>query len=111
MTDPIQTRTVDWLEQRDPPPPFELKRRIIRAVEFTTRGDTEAERLVEAAVTALRNAIRLGDERSAANDLLCADALLTYACEFANEQGPEELQQLVNRLDVEFFQTRILTPS
>ena len=65
--------------------------------------------LLEAAVASLRNAIRLGDQRSAANDLLAADALFTYACEYANDKSLPALQQLTEKLDLRFFESRVLS--
>ena len=104
MTVPIKKATLRWLLERRPPPPFELKRRVVRAVEFIDcDGPTVADVLAAAGLDSLQRSIREGEQRSAANDLLAADALITYACEAAAEQGTDALSALLDHLELARF--------
>ncbi|MGH7471818.1 MAG: hypothetical protein ACRENP_28035, partial [Longimicrobiales bacterium] len=97
--------TLAWLSRRETPPPFELERRVRRAIErLTAPATTVPDVLVAAAFQCMRDAARSGVQRSAANELLAADALLTYACEAAAEQGVDRLEQLTGDLDVNRFE-------
>jgi hypothetical protein len=75
----------DWLALRTPRPPAELSTRLEHLI-----GDIECEvaeipaSLIRAATGVLSN---IGDDRSAATDLLAADALITYAMEAAAESA------------------------
>ena len=60
-----------------------------------------ARRLAEAGVARLRTVLEAPGEREAALDLLCADALLTYAMEAAAEAGPEALDAIARGFDPE----------
>ena len=51
--------------------------------------------LAAAALNRLEAALRSGESRDGALDLLAADALITYACEAAAEAGPAALATLV----------------
>lgn len=93
-----RTDTIRWLEERDPPPPFELQRRLVRAVERAPAGNTVTDLLIYSAMASLSNAMRIGDDRTAANDLLAADALLTYAVEAAAEEGIERLADVITQM-------------
>lgn len=76
-------RLADWLASRTPSPPPALAARIAASV-----GDASASRaalpgtLVEHALGFLK---LIGDARESADDLLAADALITYAMEAATE--------------------------
>jgi hypothetical protein len=76
-------RIVDWLAARVPAPPAALAKIISERV-----ANVECDRyampghLVDAAMRILNE---LGDGRESANDLLAADALITYAMEAAGE--------------------------
>src|SRR5687768_8220140 len=106
----VTQSALQWIDRRDPPPPFELHRRLQRALERAdaAAADSIPDALAEAAFDCLRSAVRLGDDRAAANDLLAADALLTYACEAAAETGVDELDVFLQRLEVARFEA--LTP-
>jgi hypothetical protein len=52
----------------------------------------------------LREAARGGTQRSAANELLTADALLTYGCEAAAEEGVDALERFTREFDVAHFE-------
>ena len=81
-------RIVDWLATRVPPPPEALATVIASKVDQIEcdRGSLP-DHLVDAAVRILK---KLGDGRESANDLLAADALITYAIEAAAERGDLE---------------------
>ena len=83
-------RIVDWLATRVPAAPASLAKIIadhVGSVECAPRD--LPERLIDIAMRILRT---LGDGREAANDLLAADALITYAIEAAAD-APERLEQ------------------
>jgi hypothetical protein len=103
MTD-ARSLALDWLGRRQPPPPFDLERRLVRAVERTqSTGLTAAEVLADAGLELLASAARAGAERTAANDLLTADALLTYAIEAATEESVAALDSILARLQLKRF--------
>lgn len=86
MNEPGQSvRLSDWLDSRSPRPPAELSRRLAEIA-----GDTECDphdlptELIGKAEGILAG---IGDDRSAAADLLAADSLITYAMEAAAEAG------------------------
>jgi hypothetical protein len=104
-TEEARRATTTWLSRREIPPPFDLELRVRRAVErVPVPGPSIPDTLVAAAVQCLRDAVRSGHERSAANELLTADALLTYAFEAAAEKGIEHLELLTRALDVARFE-------
>ena len=77
-----------WLASRTPPPPEILRSRITLALgNAAHRGVEETERVcLDAAERLLSGLFVDGDgERHEAADLLAADALVTYALEFAAE--------------------------
>lgn len=82
----------EWLSARLPAPPPALVERLVTIVGDESCDDEVAlpRVLVAHAVNLLGS---LGDERPAAIDLLAADALMTYAMEFAAEdcQSVEEI--------------------
>lgn len=57
-----------------------------------------AASLARAGLHALGRVARAAPERGTATELLAADALLTYACEAAAEDGPEALDRLLSEL-------------
>jgi hypothetical protein len=76
-------RVVDWLASRVPAPPHGL------AIIITSQvGDVECER-AKLPATLVEHGLRLlqsiGSTRDSADDLLAADALITYAMEAAIE--------------------------
>lgn len=104
MSAAIKQAALRWLLERRPPGPFELKRRVVRAVEWTDcEAPTIAEVLATAGLDSLQRAVREGEKRSAANDLLAADALITYACEAAAEEGADALSTLLDGLEIARF--------
>ena len=86
-----------WLDAREPLPPPGLRAHIDRALErhvssMTGDGESIVTTLAEAALHALAVAVERCDDRAAANDLLAADALLTYAMEAAGSMGGEAVE-------------------
>jgi hypothetical protein len=105
MTETMRRATLDWLDRRSPAPPFELERRLLRAIErLPAPAETVPLTLAAAALCCLRDAAKAGDNRRSANDLLAGDALLTYACEAAAEDGLEALEQLTREVDFPRFE-------
>jgi hypothetical protein len=72
--------------------------------EIGPAGTGVPDRLAGAALDALARVIRSSPDRSAAVELLAADALLTYACEAAAEEGPEALDRLLDGLPLARFE-------
>ena len=70
--------------------------------------DTSSEGLGDsfgrAGLEVLREVIAAPSGRERAMDLLTADALLTYACEAAAEEGPRALAEVLEVLDPAHFQ-------
>lgn len=81
-------RLSDWLESRSPRPPSALSERLAEIA-----GDTECrpEELPSVLIDKAEGILAaIGDDRSAATDLLAADSLITYAMEAAAESGDVE---------------------
>jgi hypothetical protein len=76
-----------WLARREPVPPPALG----AALHAATMDRPVPHSLVAAALARLQRVLASSGDRTAAADLLAADALLTYACEAAAEQGGEVL--------------------
>jgi uncharacterized membrane protein len=83
-----------WLASRTPPPPGLLRSRIVVALAAAIERDVvDTERVcLDAAEQVLTRLLAEGGaERSEAADLLAADALVTYALEFAADT-PEQFE-------------------
>lgn len=84
-------RLSDWLDSRSPRPPAALS---VRLGEIA--GDSECK-LLDLPALLIDKAERLlagiGNDRSAATDLLAADALISYAMEAAADRG-EDLESI-----------------
>lgn len=86
MSEPGRATVGEWLASRTPPPPELLRSRIVLAL-----GDAHEEDIGATERVCLEAAERVlsglfgggGGARSDAADLLAADALVTYALEFA----------------------------
>lgn len=78
----------DWLASRSPAPPREMSERLKKIVgSSAATADGLPRLLIGKAIELLAE---IGDDRSAAPDLLAADALITYAMEAAAESGNVE---------------------
>lgn len=93
-----------WLDAREPGPPAELRERMLAALAEVAASTPVPAVLAEAGLTCFRaalSAVHAGtSQRTGAGltptalDLLAGDALLTYACEAAAEEGSEALAAL-----------------
>lgn len=84
------TELVAWLERRSEPAPASLRPRLAEAVRATPEasGESLVELSSRAGEQLLAKVLTDGcAARSAASDLLAADALVTYAFEVAAEGG------------------------
>ena len=107
-----------WLEAR-PPAADSLNAVMARGIEAALQvpppalmsdgAGRVAAVLATAAIDRLEAALRLGDTRDAAPDLLAADALVTYACEAAADAGPGTLEALVREFGTSRL-ARLLPP-
>ena len=97
-----------WLASRTPPPPEPLRSRIVLALGGALEHDVaDTERVcLEAAERVLGRLFgEGGGERREAADLLAADALVTYALEFAAD-APERFADRATRALERFGQLR-----
>jgi hypothetical protein len=86
-----------WLRARRPEAPAELLEAAVQAVAAAgpgPAGEALSEQLARAGGERLRAALAFGDERAGAFALLVADALLTWACEAAAEEGEHAVARL-----------------
>jgi len=94
------TELVAWLERRGEPAPASLRPRLADAVRTSPgeSGDTLAELSLRAGERLLTKVLTEGcAARSAAPDLLAADALVTYGFEVAAEDDGESAQAIEAR--------------
>jgi hypothetical protein len=87
-------RISDWLDGRVPAPPDALAARIREKLGSVAAEEVESlpPRFIEIATTIARGVVSDGrQDRSTATDLLIADALVTYAFEYAAASGPGTL--------------------
>jgi hypothetical protein len=85
----------EWLEQREPVAPAALTARLLVALGAPRGAAAPMEdRLFAAAEVLFHRLLREGcANRAAAQDLLAADALVTYAFEAASEGQPSLLEE------------------
>ena len=106
MTRPARATVGQWLESRTPPPPEPLRARIVRALgDAAARDVADTERVcLDAAERVLSGLFGDGTgERCEAADLLAADALVTYALEFAAD-APDRFAERATRAIERFSQ-------
>ncbi|MGH7474799.1 MAG: hypothetical protein ACRELD_00775 [Longimicrobiales bacterium] len=89
-----------WLAQRAHDVPDRLQRRMREAI-AASRGRDVATVLGNAAVACLCRAAAQPEQRSAAVDLLSADALLTHGCEAAALDGTDSLRAFCREFGIE----------
>ena len=88
-----------WVDARRPAAPPSLRTAIAAGLETVPDGQASVpDRLAEAGVATLRSVLRRGAGRGSAAALLAADALVTFACEAAAEEGGAALERLGERL-------------
>ncbi len=105
---PARATVGAWLASRIPPPPELLRSRIVLALGSALEEDVASTERVclEAAERVLLRLVGEGSgERGEAADLLAADALVTYALEFAGDT-PEAFEQRATRAIERFGKLR-----
>ena len=91
-----------WIVAREPEIPEQLRRHLRLSLEQVHGDGLDIPTcLVRAATHCLRRALALGDDRSAALDLLAADAFLTLGAEAAAERGSEVLKDFASSCSAE----------
>lgn len=100
MTDPRR-----WVRERRPGAPPSLAAAVDRVLAWRPpTGETLPEELAAAALSALSRVVGGPAGRASASTLLAADALLTYACEAAAEEGTAALERLASGLGLDRFE-------
>lgn len=102
MNQPRPETVGGWLESRTPPPPELLRSRILVALGNATGQDVKDTEQVclDAAERVLTGLFADGSgSRHEAADLLAADALVTYALEFAAETPPTFSERATRALE------------
>ncbi|MGK7313601.1 MAG: hypothetical protein ACN0LA_15410 [Candidatus Longimicrobiales bacterium M2_2A_002] len=92
-----------WLDERASEAPPSVRLMVEERVAETDPSAPLHDRLAAAGLTALEDVVARPSERRTAATLLAADALLTYACEAAAEEGLATLDRLTESLDFERF--------
>jgi hypothetical protein len=82
----------DWLDRRTSQAPPALRTRV-REYALAASGDSLARLLASAGRAALDRVLSQSGDRTAALDLLAADALITLALRAQAEEAPERLQE------------------
>ena len=82
----------DWLDRHTSQAPTALRGRV-REYALAATGSTCVATLAAAAQSALARALSHPGDRSAALDLLAADALITLALQAQAENAPERLEE------------------
>ena len=82
----------DWLDRHTSQAPAALRGRV-REYALAASGSTRASALAAAAESALARVLSHTGDRSAALDLLAADALITLALQAQAEDAPERLEE------------------
>jgi hypothetical protein len=82
----------DWLDQHTSQAPTALTARV-REFALKADGTTRALTLAAAGQAALERVLSHAGDRSAALDLLAADALITLALQAQAEEEPERLEE------------------
>ena len=82
----------DWLDQHTSQAPSALRARV-RELALAASADTRATTLSRAGQAALDRVLSHSGDRSAALDLLAADALITLALQFQAQDAPELLEE------------------
>lgn len=94
-----------WIRRRSPPAPEVLVAAISDSIARREPVESLPRALAEAGLAALATVAQGPGDRPSASGLLAADALLTYACEAAAEEGEEALAALLGTLTPERFES------
>jgi len=89
--EPVPSALGGWLEQRTARAPEALRRRVADYAGQVSVGSSIAGALAAAGQAALERALEHSGDRSAALDLLAADALVTLALLAQSEQAADGL--------------------
>jgi hypothetical protein len=84
----------DWLGRHTGQAPTALQARV-RSYALAASGTTQPDALAAAGQSALERALSHPGDRSAALDLLAADALITLALLSQAQEAPERLEEFV----------------
>jgi hypothetical protein len=87
----------DWLERHTRQAPPALQARVAHSA-LQAEGASLAERLASAGHAALDEVLSHAGDRSAALDLLAADALITLALLSQAEFGPDSLEEFATSI-------------
>lgn len=87
----------DWLDRHTSQAPAALRVRV-REFAFAAAGETRATTLALAGQAALDRVLSHAGDRSAALDLLAADALITLALQAQAQDAPERLEEFATSL-------------
>lgn len=82
----------EWLERHTSRAPPALRARV-QEFALASAGDSRATRLAAAGRAALERVLAHSGDRSAALDLLAADALITLALQAQSQEAPERLEE------------------
>jgi hypothetical protein len=82
----------DWLDRHTSQAPAALRARV-REYALAATGETRASSLATAGQSALDRVLSHPGDRSAALDLLAADALITLALQAQAQDAPERLEE------------------
>jgi hypothetical protein len=85
----------DWLDRHTSQAPTALRARV-REFALAATGESRATTLAAAAHAALERVVSHSGDRSAALDLLAADALITLALHAQAEDAPERLEEFAS---------------
>ena len=87
----------DWLDRHTSQAPAALRARVREYARAAT-GETRASSLATAGQSALNRVLSHPGDRSAALDLLAADALITLALQAQAQDAPERLEEFAASL-------------
>ena len=94
-----------WVRERHPGPPPSLAAAMEGVfARMPPNGGSLPEQLAAAGLSALGTVVAGSAGRASASTLLAADALLTYACEAAADEGTGALRRLTAGLDLDRFE-------
>ena len=97
------TAIARWLDERGSEAPPSVRMMVEERVAETDPSAPLHDRLAAAGLAALGDVVGRPSERGTAATLLAADALLTFACEAAADEGLDTLDRLTASLDFERF--------
>lgn len=98
----------EWLSAPRPVPPEPLREAVLGVLDRLDTGKgTLPERFARTGMSALAELVAVPAGREGAAELLAVDALLTYACEAAAEEGDEALEAVLALLSPAAFEALV----